>query len=139
VLDRVPTYAGVRDLLTWLRDQGIRTAAMSDFPVSRKLDRIGLSGLWDAAFSSEETGYLKPNPEPFRRLLDELATEPQHLLYVGNSYRYDIEGARALGIRTAHLGGKPQKPRNADVAFRRFSELRAWLADKIEPTTSSHD
>ncbi|MFW5643352.1 MAG: HAD family hydrolase, partial [Alkalispirochaeta sp.] len=83
---------------------------------------------------AEETGYLKPNPEPFLRLIEELGVPAGEILYVGNSYRYDIEGARAVGMVTAHITRKGSPGAPADLVFSRFSELRRWLEARIGDT-----
>jgi putative hydrolase of the HAD superfamily len=130
-LKGVRLYRGARDLVRHLRERGIRTAAVSDFPVPKKLHLLNLEGLWDVAFSSEETGYLKPNPEPFQRLIRELELPAGQILYVGNSYHYDVEGARSCGLLTAHITRRPPPGPPADFSFRRFSELREWLESRL--------
>jgi len=130
-LARVDLYPGAKELLLWLRSRSIPTAALSDFPVERKLKLLGIEELWDVAFSSEETGYLKPNPEPFLRLIEELGFPPGEILYVGNSYRYDVEGARGCGMVTAHITRRHRHGDPADFVFSRFSELREWLEPRL--------
>ncbi len=46
---------------------------------------------------SEEIGYLKPHPELFRQAAERAQTHPAHILYVGDSYTSDVEGARNAG------------------------------------------
>ncbi|MFP4210854.1 MAG: HAD family hydrolase, partial [Alkalispirochaeta sp.] len=41
-LARVELYPGARELILWLRSRGIATAALSDFPVERKLTLLGI-------------------------------------------------------------------------------------------------
>ncbi len=130
LLRRVSLYDGAEDLVRKVRQRGVPTAAMSDFPVRRKLELLGIVDLWDVAFSSEETGYLKPNPEPFQRLIDELRLPPEEILYVGNSLHYDIFGARNLGLRTAHITGR-RSSSAADFSFRRYAELWEWLEPRL--------
>lgn len=128
----VKPYRGARDLLLQLRERGVKIGAMSDFPVGRKLRTLGLDGLWDVAFSSEDTGYLKPNPEPFRRLAAELEQPPERILYVGNSARYDVLGAKGSGMRTAYITRRRfRRAAVADCVFSRYAELRTWLLPRI--------
>lgn len=109
VLTSVPLYKGVREFIESLKSAGIRVGVMSDFPVHRKLEILGLSGLWDAEISAEETGYLKPAAEPFEVLSDRLGVTPEQTLYVGNSYHYDILGAGRAGMYTAHLESRTRQ------------------------------
>ena len=120
-------YPGVRTSLEAFKAAGLGLAAMSDFPIQGKLAYLGLDGLWDVAFTSEDTHYLKPHPEPFLRLIAELALPPEQILYVGNSYAYDVLGARAVGMRTAHLSRRRVPDSKADFTFFRYSQLRDFV------------
>ena len=127
VLRRVPLFPGVRETVAAFRDAGLKVAVASDFPVARKLGLLGIDGLWDCEVSTEEVGYLKPNPEPFHALLDCLGEPPERVLYVGNSYRYDVEGAKAVGMYAAHLTRRPDRDSIADFSFYRYDRLRQWV------------
>lgn len=130
-LHTVEPYADAREVILWLRDMGIKTAAMSDFPTNRKLEILGLDHLWDVSFSSEETGYLKPQRAPFDRLARDLELPAANILYVGNSYTYDVLGAKAAGMQTAHRTRHPVTAGEADVSFATYAELREWLRPRI--------
>ncbi len=133
-LSKVAPLPGARDTVLWLREQGVRTAALSDFPTEGKLRILGLDGLWDVSFSSEETHYLKPRPEPFNRLVRDLAVPRENVLYVGNSYAYDVRGADEAGLMTAHLTRRPPRESRADFSFHRYEDLRKWLERRINGT-----
>jgi putative hydrolase of the HAD superfamily len=131
VFKYVKPYHGVKDLLIKLKRMGMKIAVLSDLPVQRKLENMEVAGLWDCAFSSEETGYLKPHPMPFRELLRRLDTPAEATLYVGNNYRYDIIGASQVGIKTAHLSHKPVKGSVADLTFKFYHDLERFLLAKL--------
>ena len=40
----------------------------------------------------------KPDPEPFRRCLDELGVAPAEAVYVGDDWRIDVGGSRGAGL-----------------------------------------
>ena len=115
-------YRGAAEVLRQLKDRGLKLGVLSDFPPQKKLKYMKLDGFWDACFSSEEVNYLKPRPEPFLELAHRLGCEPGEILYVGNSYKYDILGASAAGMKTAFLTGEKQVP-PADIVFRSYPEL----------------
>ncbi len=121
---RIPAFSGVRETLEGLREGGLRLAVISDFPVHRKLEYLGIADLIDFAFSSEETGYLKPNPEPFLSLSERLGIPTDKIMYVGNNYKYDILGAKEVGMRSAHLSTKRMIDSKADLTFSKYGELR---------------
>jgi putative hydrolase of the HAD superfamily len=134
VLRRVPLCPGVPEVLAALRENGLRLAAMSDFPVASKLELLGLGGLWDVAFSSEQIGYLKPHREPFEAIAHRMELPPEEMVYVGNSYHYDVVGAQAVCFRTAHLcprrrGCAPRGEAPADFVFGDFRDLQRWILD----------
>jgi len=130
-LRRVAPFAGVRGVLGRLRALGLKLGVVSDFPVERKLGYLGLSGLWDCSFSSEDIGYLKPNPEPFRHLAACLGVAPDRVLYVGNSYAYDVRGARSAGMKTAHLTRRAPAGSEADLSFSNYAALEAWISGNL--------
>ncbi len=132
ILKKVRLYKGVREIIAYLKGRRFKLGVLSDFPVKRKLNLLGLDGHWDCAFSSEETGYLKPNPEPFYRLSQCLDTEPEHILYIGNSYRYDVVGAGNAGLKTAHLTAKSIKESPADVSFKKYDDLKQWIEKNVQ-------
>lgn len=131
MLLRIPLYPHVRELIGSLRLRGLKLGVVSDFPVERKLGYLGVEGLWDCAFSSEDIGYLKPNPEPFAHMVQCLELPPSRILYVGNSYHYDVEGARKVGMKTAHLTRTPHPESEADITFRDFKTLEEWVFENI--------
>ena len=123
VLDRVRPYPHVRECVERLRGAAYHVGVTSDFPVERKLERLGLDGLFDCRLWTEQSGYLKPYPEPFRELASCLGLEPKEILYVGNSYEYDIVGAKNVGMHAAHLTKRPPADSVADLSFSDYREL----------------
>lgn len=123
----VRPFKTVRPALLSLKREGLKLGALSDFPVERKLEFLGLSDLMEIAFSSEETGHLKPHGAPFINMISKFGVKPDEILYVGNSYKYDILGAKKEGLRTAHLVKKPVSDSQADFSFHSFLDLRDWI------------
>ena len=122
ILGETDLYSGVREVFETLRSMGLKLGVLSDFPVPKKLELLKIDGIWDYAYSSEEVGYLKPNPEPFTHLADCLSLAPEDVLYVGNNYEYDIVGASKVGMKTAYLSSKRKNPL-PDISFSKYSEL----------------
>lgn len=106
-LRSVKLFPGLEELVALLRARDIVTVAMSDFPVATKLAMMNVAHLFDHAFSSEETGYLKPAPQPFRRICEITGVEADRVMYVGNSYPYDVLGAASVGMQTVHIARRP--------------------------------
>ncbi len=130
ILYLVPLRRGVRRTIRELKDAGLKVAVSSDFPLTRKLKVLGLEDQWDAVVPTEATGALKPNPEPFFSISAALGLPPEEILYVGNSYAYDIVGAAGVGMKTAHISRRPAENSVADLTFRRFSDLSEWILNR---------
>jgi putative hydrolase of the HAD superfamily len=97
----VRLYPYVQDTLYKLQAAGIKLAVLSDFPPVQKLANLGIDSFFDAVLCSEEIGALKPDPAPFRALVQSLAVPVDRILYVGNSIRYDMAGAKNAGLSAA--------------------------------------
>ncbi|MCF7914617.1 MAG: HAD family hydrolase [Spirochaetaceae bacterium] len=138
----ISPFRQVRETLLALKRNGIILGALSDFPIKNKLKFLNLDDLFDFSLSSEDTGYLKPNPIPFQQMIREFGTDPDEILYVGNSYKYDVLGAAAAGMRTAWL--KPLfatqgsgSHTQADIIFSSFSELRSRILNEFVQSSST--
>jgi putative hydrolase of the HAD superfamily len=131
-------YRGLAACLEKFRSLGLKLGVLSDFPIRRRLDDLGL-GRWDCAFSTEETGHLKPNPRAFLLLSERLELPPSDILYVGNSYRYDVLGAHAAGMPCAHLTRKQIPGSPAVLEFKRYSELQAYVLPRVADSGYNSD
>ena len=94
-------YDDVLPTFRELRSRGLRLGLISnthrsleDFASHFELDAL-VSG-W---VSSSEHGFNKPHPSIFKTALNLLGAEPRESAMVGDSYRHDIEGARAVGMQ----------------------------------------
>jgi putative hydrolase of the HAD superfamily len=121
-------FPDVRKALEELRATGISLAALSDFPIGRKLEYLGLEDLVKTAFCSEETGFLKPHPAPFEALAERLETHPDEILYVGNSYEKDIVGALSAGMHAAWVTRVWESSRG-DTPIRRLDMTESLSSD----------
>lgn len=129
---------GLRECLDVLRGAGVRLAIVCDVgltpaPMLRdRLARLGLLDRFGAWAFSDETGWFKPAPQAFRPALDGLGiADPSQAAHVGDNPRTDIDGARALGMRTARFTGFADRPPGdlpeADVVVADLRELPAAL------------
>lgn len=134
-LEGLPINQPVWELLDYLKgDSGLKCGVLSDFPIDRKLSLLGIDERWDAALSSERVGYLKPNPEPFEAVAEAVGVKPEAVLYVGNSYRYDVLGSKGVGMLCAHYTGNPPRNSEADISFSSFQQLHRWIVHEQEYT-----
>ncbi|WP_306900985.1 HAD family hydrolase [Arthrobacter sp. B1I2] len=97
--DAAPALQGLRAIGMPV---GVITNGNHDQQTS-KINRIGLEPLLDRIFTSELTNHAKPAQEAFMEPCRSMNVSPAETLYVGDSYRVDIEGARNAGLQALHL------------------------------------
>jgi HAD superfamily hydrolase (TIGR01509 family) len=95
---RAVPFPEVAAALTQLRDR-YRLALVTNSPRAHAaLDHMGLTDLFDDVVEIPPD-LRKPRPEGFWHAAEVLGVEPADLVYVGDSYRCDIEGGLAAGVR----------------------------------------
>jgi putative hydrolase of the HAD superfamily len=111
---------GVIDLLADLRSGGTPLALLSNAgPDYGSYFRHGpLGGFFTACYVSGELGLLKPHPEIFMHVLDDLGISPAETIFIDNRAA-NVAGAQELGI-TGHVFTDP-------------ATLRAFLASLAAP------
>ena len=68
--------------------------------VEMALEAEGMRPFFSAVITSAGEGIYKSNPEIFRRACARLGVTPGETVHVGNHARYDVQTARAAGLRT---------------------------------------
>ena len=134
----IKPWPKVKKILKELKARGFVVAAMSDFPVEKKLKYFNLGPeYWDLAITSEDSGYLKPHSIVYEYFAQKLRLKPQEILYVGNSYRNDIVGAKRAGYWAAYCAWRDQPNSLADFHFRCYHQFLKRLdqfLDRIRET-----
>lgn len=72
-----------------------------------KIQSAGLRRYFEAILISEEAGIAKPNPSVYRICAEQLGIPPEECLFVGDTPESDIAGAKAAGMHSLLLTGKP--------------------------------
>jgi FMN phosphatase YigB (HAD superfamily) len=98
---------GTTEVLSMLRERGLPVGVFSDYPVSDKLDAMGVrrsvSLELDATF--EGINAFKPHPRGLEVACERWGLSPGEVLYVGDRAEVDARSAAALGMPCAILGG----------------------------------
>ncbi len=124
-------YSGVRQALLQLRQAGLKLAALSDFPVGKKLEYFHLADLFDVATGFPESGGLKPRPEPFLVMAEKLGVAPSDILYVGNKLDYDVYGAEGAGMRGALVGPPGRHAPEGTLVYRDYQHLAESVLSEV--------
>lgn len=83
------------------REQGGKTALVSDYPAREKLHALGAETLFDVVVANGEEGgplQLKPSPEGFLLAAERLGVSPDECLVLGDREDADGEAARRAGM-----------------------------------------
>jgi HAD superfamily hydrolase (TIGR01549 family) len=93
-----------------------------------KLQQARLLAYFDPVTVSSDVGFIKPHPEIFRRTLMQVKLKPDEVVFVGDTYRQDIVGAKHAGLRTVWLNTRHEPRAMAvddppDYEIERLAEL----------------
>jgi FMN phosphatase YigB (HAD superfamily) len=99
--------AGMAGVLSGLAGYGLRIGAFSDYPVSDKLDAMGLRAMVSLELDAtiESVNAFKPHPRGLEVACERWGLAPGDVLYVGDRAEVDAPGAAALGMPCAIVGG----------------------------------
>ena len=81
----------------------------------KKLVRLGIEGLFHVTVLTAELNTNKPDPEPFRHVIQSIGCPAEKVLYVGDNPQCDIAGALTVGMQAARVLSDPF--RNAPLGF----------------------
>lgn len=91
----------------------------------------GIRELFDAVIISADTGYRKPNPLIFKKILDVMKLEPADILFVGDTPVDDVLGSKGVGMHSAWIRTRgrelPEGVPAPDIVIADLAELPAAL------------
>ena len=118
--------ASVRETLDALRAKGYRMAiGSSSKNTPFILERIGLSGYFDAVADGNGITHSKPHPEVFLKAAEMLSLAPETCVVVEDAHA-GVQAAKAGGFHCAAMGDAREDPK-ADWHLAEFADLRALL------------
>ena len=95
---------GVVAAIGALRQRGLRLGVVSSAVhhpfLDWTLERFGIAAAFDSVITSASSGFYKSRPEIYQLALRELGVAADETVHVGDSYRFDVQGARRAGLRT---------------------------------------
>lgn len=64
----------------------------------REFEKTGIRDLFEVIVFSSDIGIFKPSPKIFRKALEMLDADLSRVVYIGDSYRRDVIGAKTIGM-----------------------------------------
>lgn len=96
--------SGVVEGVQALSAHGVKLAVISNAVYHPfllwSLEKFGILDCFEIVVTSASAGYYKSRPELYQHVLDTLGTRPAETIHIGDSYRFDVLGARRVGMRT---------------------------------------
>lgn len=130
-------HPGVREFFVWAASRGIRLAALSDYPLERKLKALQVDDLFPVAVSASDRRVLrfKPNPVILDCVMQELGSARDRVIYVGDRPEVDGEVAKRAGVAAVILSPRGSAGwREGLLYVRSFSELKQELEATASPS-----
>ena len=112
---------GVEALLGHFQGRVRAQVILTDYEADDKLRGLGLQEYFDAVYVGERMGFFKPNPAPFKRILEDFGLTPECMLHIGDRVDTDGAGAAAAGCPSLILRKD----------FRSFGELYTMLVSSM--------
>jgi putative hydrolase of the HAD superfamily len=81
----------------------------------QKLKTLGIESFFDCILLSEEIGIRKPDPRIFWRAASLMLRQPEECLYIGDSYRADVPGAKRAGMQACWFNPHGLRPSQEGV------------------------
>ena len=107
-------YDDVLPALIKMKEIGIRTSILTNRRLSidekREIDEISKS--IHKIFIAGEIGYWKPDIRIFKYVLNQLDTNPNECVYIGDNFFVDVAGSQKAGMHTILLDRKEIYPTN---------------------------
>jgi putative hydrolase of the HAD superfamily len=105
VMPGLRPFPDAASVLRTLHESGLRTGLLtnSSMPMWMReveLRAFGLLDYLDVRMTAGDAGRLKPHPDPFRQVAEQLGVPTREAVFVGDRLRDDVAGAQAAGMRT---------------------------------------
>jgi phosphoglycolate phosphatase len=131
--NETPLFDGVAETLAELESQGFLLAVATGKgrnSLNQSLTRSGLAQYFHATRCVDECA-SKPNPQMLLELMDELDTQPEHTLMIGDT-SFDLQMAQNANVASLAVsyGAQPLAnliPHAPLAHFAEFSDLSHWL------------
>lgn len=130
----VPTI-GVEDFLSFLKEQEIRTAVLSNITycgeaLENRLQVVLPGHEFEFILATSEYMYRKPHRRIFEFALQKAELTPEEVWYIGDNYECDVVGAKNAGLFPVwYLGAteKVQEPKEGILTVKSWEEVKELL------------
>ena len=96
-------YPYVLETLEMLKSKNFKLGIVTDATREKALIRLNameITNFFDVIITYDESKFKKPDELPFRLAMEKIGVKPEETLFVGDSFRRDIEPAKKIGMQT---------------------------------------
>jgi putative hydrolase of the HAD superfamily len=97
-------------------------------PWLAELQRAGIEKVFECTVFSSDSRSIKPSPRLYEKALRGVGARPEEALFIGDSLRCDMEGARNVGIATVWVTSRPILQPSVDHIVQSIRELETRQA-----------
>ena len=132
-------YPGIKELLAYLRNRGIKLALFTGkgtHTTAITLEEFGLKGFFDCVVTGNDVANHKPSSEGIRKILSHFGFEPAEALMVGDSVG-DVKSSHEAGVKIAAVlwdsyAKEKVLQMKTDLVFHDVAELAGWLRGQFD-------
>ncbi|MBB2925743.1 haloacid dehalogenase type II [Paraburkholderia silvatlantica] len=131
IYDQVPTWgphpdtsAGLAKVAKEFPLVGLTNAANVQIP--HNIERIGVP--FHAVYTAEQAQAYKPQMKAFEYLLGQLNCNPEDILHVSSSFRYDLMTAHDMGIKNKVWVNRGHEPANPYYGYTEIRDIGGLAA-----------
>ena len=116
---------GVVEFLERARKDGVRLAAVSDYPAAAKLSAMEIGEFFEVVISAHDRtiGRFKPDPLGIEVALSRLGIDREKALYIGDRPDIDATAAERAGVACVILGRQAPAPGLRWIGLQGFRDL----------------
>lgn len=94
-------------------------------PWLAELERVEVKHLFKKMVFSSDYSSIKPSPKLFAEALKVFTVNKSEIVFIGDSIKYDIQGAKAVGLATIWIRGEQEDSNEADMLIDDLLDLSA--------------
>jgi HAD superfamily hydrolase (TIGR01509 family) len=136
-LEYASAIKGAVDTVRSLAERGVALGVVSSAVyhpfLEWALDKLGIRKHFHVVVTSAGSGFYKSRPEIYWAALSALNADPETSVHVGDSARFDVDGASRAGMRTVWLDhGSTQQPTSTpDLTITTLSGVAPRLVELL--------
>ena len=125
-------YKETTEMLTAIKNAGYKIGMVTNGEIAQQMQKLQIDGTADffhSIVASSEYSFAKPDKEIFDEALSQLGVEASEAIFVGDSMRSDICGAKNAGIDSVYI----IREHNADDAMDCEAEYVIYNLTELKP------